>query len=197
MLALVNNFLFLRNNCDYILGCMDKIHDIDRIVNDRNNQEIEKAVAAYLIENKRTLTCAESCTGGYLSHLLTALAGSSAYFMGSIVAYSDEIKKNILCVPNEILLQDGAVSEACVVEMTQNARKLFQTDYAIAVSGIAGPGGATLEKPIGTVWVAIALQNRCITHLFRFGNDNRTVIIRKTAMYALHLLLTALINTKH
>ena len=177
--------------------CMDKIHELDRIVDDRNNQEIEQALAAYLIENKRTLTCAESCTGGYLSHLLTALTGSSAYFKGSIVAYSDEIKNGILHVPHEILLKDGAVSEACVVEMAQNVRKLFQTDYAIAVSGIAGPGGATSQKPVGTVWVAFAINNQVITYLFQFGNAERNVIIRKTAIYALHLLLISLINTKH
>lgn len=176
---------------------MDKIHELDKVVDDRNNQEIEQALAAYLTENKRTLTCAESCTGGYLSHLLTALTGSSAYFKGSIVAYSDEIKNGILHVPHEILLQDGAVSEACVVEMAQNARKLFQTDYAIAVSGIAGPGGATSRKPVGTVWLALAIHDQVATHLFQFGNIERVVIIRKTAIYALYLLLTTLINTKH
>lgn len=176
---------------------MDKIHELDRIVDDRNNQEIEQTLSAYLRENKRTITCAESCTGGYLSHLLTALAGSSAYFKGSIVAYSDEIKKNILHIPNEILLQDGAVSEACVIEMAKNVRKLFQTDYAIAVSGIAGPGGATSQKPVGTVWLAFAIHNQVTTYLFQFGNAERNVIIRKTAIYALHHLLISLINTKH
>lgn len=174
---------------------MDKIYDLDTIVFEKDNQSVEKSVAAYLSEKKQTLAFAESCTGGYLSHLMTALPGSSEYFKGSVVAYANEIKSRILQVPNQVLVTDGAVSESTVEYMAKNARKLFQTDYAIAVSGIAGPGGGTPEKPLGTVWIAIAQKEKIITKLFQFGNNEREVIIRKTAIYALYLLMN-LINNK-
>ncbi len=175
----------------------NKIIDLDTIVNEKDNQTIEKTLAAYLVEQHQTIAFAESCTGGYMSHLLTALPGSSLYFKGSVVAYANEIKTNILHVSNSLLTTEGAVSEATVVQMAENVRQLFQTDYAIAVSGIAGPEGGTPQKPLGTVWMALAMKDKMITELFQFGNAERGLIIRKTAIFALSRLNNLINHTKH
>jgi PncC family amidohydrolase len=103
-----------------------------------------------------TLSAAESCTGGNLAARLTRIPGCSQYFLGSIVAYSNELKKNVLGVNSRALEEQGAVSEAVVIEMAEGVRRLTGSDYSIAVTGIAGPGGATPTKPVGTVWGAIA-----------------------------------------
>ncbi|MDD2623127.1 MAG: CinA family protein [Bacteroidales bacterium] len=168
---------------------MESSFDIDRMVSDIMNQDIERAVATYFRENNLTLSFAESCTGGYLSHVITSLAGSSTYFKGGLVAYDNDIKHRILHVPHKILMKDGAVSEACVHSMAKHGRALFQTDYAMAVSGIAGPGGASPEKPVGTVWIGLASEKEIRTRCFYFGNKDRKWIIRKTALEALCLLL--------
>jgi len=141
------------------------------------------------------LAFAESCTGGYLSHLITKLPGSSNYFKGSVIAYANEIKNRILQVPDNILSDVGAVSESTVIYMAKNVRDLFQTDYSIAVSGIAGPAGGSPEKPIGTVWIALVSKKRIETKCFHFGALDRELIIRKTALHALLLLIHLINNT--
>lgn len=176
---------------------MEKKIDFDAIVFEKKNQTAEKTIAAYLTQNQQTLALAESCTGGYLSHLITALPGSSTYYKGGIVAYSNEIKTRILQIPEQILMQEGAVSETTVILMANNVKSLFKSDYAIAISGIAGPGGGSIEKPVGTVWVAIDGQNKTISHLFQFGNIEREMIIRKTAIYSLALLYDVIHSKKH
>ena len=135
----------------------------------------------------KTLSVAESCTGGYLSHLITSVPGSSEYFKGSVVAYDNRVKEKLLHVTTEALEQHGAVSEQVVKEMALGVRKKFHTDYAVATSGIAGPSGGTPEKPVGTVWIAVASPTGILANHYLFG-DNRERNIRRTALQALNLL---------
>lgn len=153
----------------------------------------EKIVSELLREKKQTLALAESCTGGYICSLITSLAGSSDIFLGGVVPYHNHIKHNLLDVNNEVFEQFGAVSEACVKEMAQHACEKFKSDYAIATSGIAGPSGGTVEKPVGTVWIAVATPGKIITKKFLFG-DNRRRNIQMTANAALNMLRKVLVN---
>jgi nicotinamide-nucleotide amidase len=166
----------------------------DYIFSYEDNQ-IEEVVAALLLRIKSaTLACAESCTGGYLSHLITSVPGSSLYFKGSIVSYSNEIKRNILNVRELNLKKYGAVSEYVVNDMAINTLGLFETDYSIAVSGIAGPSGGTLEKPVGTVWIAVATPTRIVTREFHFGDFGRDRVIQSSAIAALNMLRLELLR---
>ena len=148
---------------------------------------MEQVVARMLKESGKTLSTAESCTGGYIAHIMTSHPGSSVYFTGSVVSYANRIKESILHVPEETLQTVGAVSEDTVKQMARSVRELMQTDYAIAVSGIMGPDGATAEKPVGMVWVAVADQDKVVTQLFNFRFDRRRNI-ELTATNALNLL---------
>jgi nicotinamide-nucleotide amidase len=129
---------------------------------------LEHVLGKTLTARNETVSCAESCTGGYISHLFTSVAGSSKYFEGSIISYSYDVKKNLLGVKNETLQKHGAVSEECVREMAQGLLKVTGTTYGIAVSGIAGPGGATDDKPVGTVWIAVASADNVVVRRFQF-----------------------------
>jgi len=148
---------------------------------------MEQLVAELLKANKKTVSTAESCTGGYISHLLTSIPGSTAYFIGSIISYAYEIKENELQISKEVLQKNGAVSQIVVEQMAQTIRKKYKTDYSIATSGIAGPAGGTEEKPVGTVWIAIATPEKIISKKFLFGN-NRERNIQKSAHAALNML---------
>jgi nicotinamide-nucleotide amidase len=153
-----------------------------------------ESVVGQLLRNKSlTVSTAESCTGGTIAQLITSIAGSSDYFKGSVVAYSNEIKARILGVPNQTLIEFGAVSEQTVIAMTEGVRLLFSTDFAIAVSGIAGPGGGTDEKPVGTTWIAIATPTKTIAKKFLLG-DHRGRNIRKASLAALNMLRLTLIE---
>jgi nicotinamide-nucleotide amidase len=145
---------------------------------------LENEIGKLLRQKNKSLSIAESCTGGYLAHKITSVAGSSDYFKGCIVAYQNEIKQNQLKVSEQILNQHGAVSEECVREMVKGALVLFNSDYAIATSGIAGPGGGTPEKPVGTVWLAYGDVNLIKTRKFLFSRD-RQRNIEATATFAL------------
>lgn len=138
------------------------------LVYQEGEEPLEVFIGNLLSERKETISCAESCTGGYISHLLTSVAGSSAYFEGSIISYSYDVKEKVLGVKNKTLMQVGAVSEECVQEMLSGLLKLTGTTYGIAVSGIAGPGGATADKPVGTVWIAVGSQQRQVAKRFQF-----------------------------
>ncbi len=131
---------------------------------------------------------AESCTGGLIAHLITAIAGSSDYYNGSVVSYANEVKTNVLKVSNETLLQHGAVSEPVVRQMAEGVRKLMNVDLAVATSGIAGPSGGTPEKPVGTVWMAISTPVSTQAQCFHFGTD-RQKNIEAAATAALQWLL--------
>jgi len=148
---------------------------------------LEEAVNRLLQKHQKTLGTAESCTGGYIAHLITSRAGSSASFRGSVVSYHNEIKTGLLSVKNETLAQWGAVSEQTVAEMAAGALNELDSDYVIATSGIMGPGGGSEEKPVGTVWMAVANRERTVTQksFFRF---DRTRNIEMTAYAAMTLL---------
>ena len=136
-----------------------------------DKDSIESVVGSLLATNEETISTAESCTGGYLAHMLTSVAGSSAYFKGSIIAYANEIKTEQLGVKQSTLDSDGAVSEQTVIEMAESIKAKFDTTYGIATSGIAGPDGGTKEKPVGTVWIAIASPTGTHTKLLSLAKD--------------------------
>jgi len=154
---------------------------------------MESVIGHLLRQNGKTLSTAESCTGGSIAQLITSIAGSSDYFKGSIVAYSNEIKEQFLGVPHEVIEMQGAVSEQTVKAMAEGIRARFSTDYSIAVSGIAGPGGGTEGKPVGTTWIAVATPNGTIARKFLLG-DHRGRNIRKATVSALNMLRKELLN---
>jgi nicotinamide-nucleotide amidase len=143
-----------------------------------DNEPIQETIGKLLSKQGKTLSTAESCTGGYIAHLVTSVPGSSDYFTGSIVAYANEAKESMLGVKHKTLIEFGAVSEQVVTEMANGARRNLKTDYSIAVSGIAGPGGATPEKPVGTTWIAIATPEKTITKHYQLSNNRERNIIR-------------------
>lgn len=148
---------------------------------------IQEIIGKLLIAEKATLATAESCTGGYIAHLITSIPGSSAYYKGSIISYANEIKQQLLNVSKNTLDTVGAVSEAVVTTMAKNILQTIHTDYAIATSGIMGPTGETAEKPIGYVWIAVGNKHNIIAKTFQFKLD-RIKNIELTAVNALNLL---------
>ena len=154
---------------------------------------LEEIVGRLLFEKRKTVATAESCTGGYVAHLITSVPGASSYFNGSIVAYSNDIKEQVLGVKKNTLLQYGAVSEQTVLEMAMQVKKQMNVDYAIAVSGISGPTGGTVEKPVGTTWIAIASPQGVKAYHFVFG-DHRERNIRRAALKSLNLLRVELLK---
>jgi len=154
---------------------------------------LEEVVGKLLREKGCTLATAESCTGGYIAHLITSIAGSSDYFKGSVVAYANEIKEKLLGVKPRTLAQHGAVSSETVKEMAEGARERFTVDYAIATSGVAGPSGGTPEKPVGTTWIAVASPLGTVTRKFILG-DHRGRNIQRAAISALSMLRKIMIE---
>lgn len=157
-------------------------------------------VEAILKERGATLAVAESCTGGRLAAAFTAAAGASDYFLGGVVAYANEVKINVLGVGRETIEKHGAVSWQVARQMASGALRVFGADYAIATTGIAGPGGGTPEKPVGTVWVAVACMEKdgrggvgegVETKLFRFSGT-RTENMERAVMAAIELLHSTL-----
>ncbi len=167
---------------------VDQLEDlIPHYIFGYNKDQLSEIVGIKLLAMEKTLGICESCTGGYLSHLLTSVSGSSAYYEGSMVTYSNELKMNILGVKPETLKEFGAVSEPVVDEMVQGGLKAFGTDYAIAISGIAGPTGGTPNKPVGTVCIAVGSKEEVRKFTFLFGK-NRERNIHMSAIYALNEL---------
>lgn len=152
---------------------------------------LEKAILNIMKEKGLTLSTAESCTGGYIAHLITQHTGSSSVYWGGAVSYANELKKSILGVREETLVDYGAVSEQTVIEMAEGAIEHFETDYAIAVTGVAGPDGGTEDKPVGTVWIAVSNQSKTIAKVFNFSNK-RIQNIERAAISALTMLLNLL-----
>ena len=134
-----------------------------------------------------TLATAESCTAGHVAAIITAIPGSSRFYKGGIVAYADEVKRNLLQVKAETLETHGAVSEETVIEMVKGAMKTLKTDCAVATSGIAGPGGGTPEKPVGTVWIAAGYKNEIRTYK-QETNRGRSMNIERAGNNALLML---------
>ncbi|MGI8583785.1 MAG: competence/damage-inducible protein A [Chitinophagaceae bacterium] len=151
------------------------------------DEPMEKVIGKLLCARNETLATAESCTGGYMAHLITSHSGSSKYFKGSVVSYNNEVKENVLSVSNETLQTFGAVSEQTVKEMLKGVLNILKTDYAIAVSGIMGPDGGSDEKPMGTVWIAVGSKENLLTQKLNLRFD-RMRNIQITAMNALNLL---------
>ncbi|HLN53821.1 MAG TPA: competence/damage-inducible protein A [Lentimicrobium sp.] len=157
-----------------------------------DNESLESILGQLLKNHNLTLSTAESCTGGSIAQMITSIPGSSAYFKGSIVSYSNEVKVNTLNVKDSTIANYGAVSRETVIEMAEGVKKQLNTDCSIAVSGIAGPDGGTPDKPVGTVWVAVITPySGVVTKKFLFG-ENRERNIRRSSLAALDMLRQAL-----
>jgi nicotinamide-nucleotide amidase len=150
-------------------------------------ETLEVVVGRLLTKFGYTLGIAESCTGGYISHLVTSVPGSSAYFMGTAVTYSYDAKSKVLGVNKADIIEQGAVSEQVAIQMAAGVRKLYDCDFGISSTGIAGPGGGTKTKPVGTVWIGVSTPEKTFALRFQMG-ETREGNIRKTALQALQLL---------
>lgn len=159
------------------------------------DEPIQDVLAKLLQQRKKTLSTAESCTGGYIASLVTAKPGASGYYDGSVVSYSYKAKEDLLGVDKNTLETQGAVSEAVVIQMATGALQHIGSDYTIAVSGIMGPGGGTDDKPVGTVWVAVGDKRKIITKKFQFRFDRERNIVL-TAMNALNLLRNFILDNE-
>jgi nicotinamide-nucleotide amidase len=165
-----------------------KLHErVGQFIYGYGEDPLEVAVGNMLRDNKLTVSVAESCTGGYLSHLITSVPGSSEYFLGSMIPYAYEIKMRQLGVKPETLEQYGAVSEQTIIEMANLVRAKFTTDIGVATSGIAGPGGATPEKPVGTVWIAYSDKHQTITRKLQLSKE-RLLNIKMASVAVLNLI---------
>ena len=175
----------------------DEIERLKQLIPDHifgfDNETLAEVIGRMLLENDQTLAVAESCTGGYISHLITSVSGSSGWYKGGVTAYSNEIKQQLLNVSAETLEKHGAVSEQVVCEMAEGARRKMNTDFSVATSGIAGPTGGTEEKPVGTVWIAVATPGKIFAEKFVFG-DNRERNIIRSSQTALQILRRTIIT---
>lgn len=176
----------------------EQAHKLYKIIPDliygENEESLEMAAGRLLSSKMQSVCTAESCTGGEIAHLLTSVPGSSNYYRGSVIAYDNAVKAELLGVKQESLLNHGAVSEETVREMAEGARRLLKTDYAVATSGIAGPDGGTPDKPVGTLWMAVASEKDTVSEKRTFGNERRTNI-KRFSYAALNLLRLQIIRT--
>jgi len=183
--------LFTRNTDDPVLF-QQQAEKLKALISDLLVSETEKSLEELLGEKlqagKLTVSTAESCTGGLIAHKITSVAGASTYFRGSIVAYNNEVKKNILNVNKSDLDTFSAVSEEVVVQTAGNCAKLLKTDCAIAVSGIAGPTGGSEEKPVGTIWISTYCRGEILSKKYNVGNSRRENIERSSNMAMLQML---------
>lgn len=173
------------------------ISDLREILGDAMYSEqedtLQDCIGRVLTACGKTVSAAESCTGGTISELLTSVAGSSAYYLGSVTSYANSVKSGVLGVAPKIIERYGAVSSECVAAMAEGVRKLTGSDFSVATSGIAGPGGGSEEKPVGTVWIGISSQNSTETMKLQFKGDRKRNIERFAA-YALDLLRKKIIR---
>jgi nicotinamide-nucleotide amidase len=183
------------NSLTYLISeQVKKLYEIiPELIYGENEESLEMVIGKHLKLNNKTVSTAESCTGGEIAHLLTSVPGSSAYYKGSVVAYANSIKTQLLGVQEFIIDRYGAVSEQAIKEMAAGARSLFKTDYAVATSGIAGPDGGTDLKPVGTIWIAVASEKGIVSEKRVFGND-RITNIKRFSLAALNLLRKQIIN---
>lgn len=157
------------------------------------DKTIAQVLGEQLKERELTVSCAESCTGGNIAHRIVQMPGSSAYFLGSVVSYSNDVKANVLGVERRLIDRYGAVSKQVVEEMARGAAKLMRTDCAIATSGIAGPDGGTKYKPVGTVWIAVKYMETVVSECLHFDGD-RDAVIEGATNHAMVMLLQLLRN---
>lgn len=166
---------------------------IPQLIYAENEQSFEEVIQKVLIEKHQTICTAESCTGGKIANMITSVAGSSSCFRGSVIAYDNSVKTKVLGIDEDVIRRHGAVSREVVTLMAVNARKLLETDYAVSTSGIAGPDGGSEEKPVGTVWIAVASEKGTIAEKFVYGN-NRITNIYRFSIAALNLARKQIIN---
>ena len=157
---------------------------------------LSKEISDLFWKEGLTLSTAESCTSGNVAAAITAIPGSSHFYKGGIIAYSDEIKENLLGVSHETLESKGAVSEETVIEMVKGAMKSMNSDCAVATSGIAGPTGGTPDKPVGTVWIAVTMREKVMT-MKANGDEGRKKNIENATLYALQMLLKLFQNQEN
>lgn len=180
----------------------NKLDKIEKIIFKRVNGKIFSSddeslvskIASILTEKKMTVAVAESCTGGLLGAEFTSISGSSSFFKGGVIAYSNEIKERILNIKKESLLNYGAVSEQVANELAKNVKAIFKTDFGIGITGIAGPTGGSEEKPVGTVFIALAFKNKIIVKKYIFSTE-REINRERAVGTALAMLLEELQNT--
>ena len=159
------------------------------------SDSLEEIIGKLLVESNKTLGTVESCTGGFLAHKITSISGSSAYYQGSILPYSNTLKMALLNVEKNLIDKHGAVSKEVVSMLAESGKKILNTDYCIATSGIAGPTGGSEEKPVGTVWIAIAHPDGTLVWKVQLGS-NRLRIISETALHALNGLRKLILQQK-
>jgi len=152
-----------------------------------DEDSLQSVVGNLLKQKRSSLAIAESCTGGNIAHLITLVPGSSTYFKGSVTAYSNLIKQEILHISSDTIHKNGAVSQAVVEQMASGIQRIMKADFAVATSGIAGPDGGTAEKPVGTTWIAVATPEKVISQKFMFGDKRERNIVR-ASYTALNLL---------
>ena len=162
-----------------------ELEALKRILGDNiyseHEESLPECIGRILTETGKTVSCAESCTGGTISQLFTSIPGSSAYFLGGVTSYANNVKQDVLGVPEEIISKYGAVSSECVAAMAEGVRRITGSDYAVSTSGIAGPGGGTPEKPVGTVWVGVASEKGTETFKIQYNGDRKRNIERFSA----------------
>ncbi len=157
------------------------------------DKSISQVLGELLTDRELTVSCAESCTGGNIAHRIVLVPGSSAYFLGSVVSYSNDVKAKVLGVPRADIDSKGAVSKEVVEAMASGVAALMRTDCAVATSGIAGPDGGTRFKPVGTVWIAAKYRDRIVSECVHF-EGNRNEVIESATNHALVMLINLLRN---
>lgn len=160
-----------------VAECKERLKEyIGKYMYGEDGEPIQAAIGRILSSRQETLSLAESCTGGYISHLITSIPGASVYYRGGVLAYGNEVKMKELGVGEDTLSTYGAVSEETVRQMSEGVRQKFNSDYAVATSGIAGPGGGSAEKPVGTVWIAIADRQQTVSRKYTILKDRMSNI---------------------
>lgn len=166
-------------------SCLKEI--LSEYIYSETEDTLQDNIGRLLINAGKTISAAESCTGGMISHLFTSVPGSSSYFLGSVTSYANSVKENVLNVPADIIKNHGAVSSECAAAMAEGVRKLTGSDYAVSTTGIAGPTGGTEEKPVGTVWIGVSSEMGTETYKIQYNGDRQRNIERSSA-YALNLI---------
>lgn len=158
---------------------------IGDVIYSYEDDTLESCIGKLLKQHGKTISTAESCTGGLVASMITSVPGSSEYYLGSVVSYANSVKQEVLGVPAEIIQEFGAVSSECVGAMAEGVRKLTETDFSVATSGIAGPGGGSAEKPVGLVWIGVSSQSGTQTYKLTFNSDRKRNIERfaSSALY--------------
>jgi nicotinamide-nucleotide amidase len=158
---------------------------IGDVIYSYEDDTLQNCIGKLLKQHGKTISTAESCTGGLVASMITSVAGSSEYYLGSVVSYANSVKQEVLGVPAGIIQEFGAVSSECVGAMAEGVRKLTGTDFSVATSGIAGPGGGSTEKPVGLVWIGVSSQSGTQTYKLTFNSDRKRNIERfaSSALY--------------